>query len=277
MPPESWNEVIFTLGFQMNTLQILRITIHENKAKYLSHNVIAQSFRATDTRNIMPMELLRQNLITRSAHDTIVNGRKWHKELPSTSAIGLSITVKRALRTSPTQPLFLVEEDAECSHNLRDEIQNAMKMFSKGIDLIVFGSDVRGSINTSDPEFLAPGGMDFYFFKTHSVLYSPGIRGKISDALDLPQEVQYDALLGLMAKQGEINIRFRPGVCVQKIHWSSIQKICLLCALNNKAILWIVVCSILFVILFLIGLLKKRPDPIPSYVPAKFHRRSASY
>ena len=98
-----------------SSLEILRLTNTMNSYTNFIHNIPIQNFLIEDFRNKTPKELLERKLITRSAFDTLIRGRKWHKELPSTGAVGLLQSVRKALNSSSSNYTMIFEEDNQCN------------------------------------------------------------------------------------------------------------------------------------------------------------------
>ena len=86
----------------------------------------ARVIKAVDMRTTNPTVMRKSNLITHSAVDTLHHGRKWHKELSSTGAVGIHQSNRIALEYGDG-PLLLLEEDCNISPDIQWHLNELMR------------------------------------------------------------------------------------------------------------------------------------------------------
>lgn len=172
---------------------------------------------AVDLRKMPPLEALRLNLLSDSAYDSLIRGRRWHKEIDSVAAVGLQLSNLKALRMSTTRRLLLLEEDCLLLRDPRTEIASLIKT---NADVGMFGAPTvaerTGPRNKkSEPPKKEIGlsenwhditGTHVIHYGTHCVFYSPRGRQLVADAFEKPLEIHIDAKLCLMAAKNAINL-----------------------------------------------------------------------
>ena len=160
----------------------------------------ARVIKAVDMRTTNPLMMRKSNLITHSAVDTLQHGRKWHKELSSKGAIGIHQSNRVALEYGDG-PLLLLEEDCNISPDIQMHLNELMRNDSK-FDVAVFGGIIMESnAPLKKVDFLPKGWntcSDMYFILMHCVFYTPIGRKKMANHLNMPQEIQIDALLSFL-------------------------------------------------------------------------------
>ena len=225
--------------------------------------------KGVDLQSISVENLYHSGIITHSVVKTLTLGRKWHHEIPSKGAIGLSQAVKLAIseksNLSP-KSLLLFEDDCIIKNdtNFTKNVEHLLN-YQDQFDLAVFGALLVG-INKNPPcPFMDEGWYylkDGDFFLTHSVLYTPNARRILKQHFDHnPIEMQIDGLYSSMAHLGMLRIlvQLDHSDTVQSTHISNVQELggCKLCFMfsfidNNNY--YIQVLIILFIIWFMIML-----------------------
>lgn len=245
-----------------NTLEILKLTniLNSNlSATQFISDIPILDFQIDDFRYVAPQQLFEQKMISRNAYDTLIKGRKWHKEFPSTGAIGLIQSVRRALNNSKDKYTIIFEEDNVCDTNVLYEETKFLIERNIDFDIAVFGATIFGTythLHTRKSWLVAGNNEFFYFMRTHCILYHPKIKQKILDVLSEPQEVQYDALLSFLISQQNLRSLFFQGACRQKFHvTSAIQDVCYVCNFSNESFTIILYYSYFLTLCFVIAIL----------------------
>lgn len=211
----------------------------------------AKPFQAIDMRQVNPDLLRKSDLITFSSLDTLRNGRKWHKELSSSGAVGIHQT-NRILLANGSGPVLILEEDCNLSPNIHSHVNELLRNQNK-FDVAVFGGVVMECKSKDSVDFLPPGWKKIkkgLFVLMHCVLYSTKGRQKVAKYLDSPQEVQIDAFLSFLNNEELIDLVIYDSkdLAWQTVHLSSIQEsmgTCALCSVPARAgailkvILWL--------------------------------------
>ena len=196
----------------------------------------ARHLPAVDLRSSAKEDIARARLISFNAADTLQRGRKWHKELPGTGAVGLHQSNRAAMHLSdPNRPLLLLEEDCVLRDGIKEEIA-ALLESGEAFDVAVFGCTLLdGSVTECKRSGWFTLGPKSSFITTHCVLYTAIGKQKMKTLLDMPQEIQIDAFLGLMYHSGNINLilNFDSALAHQRMHLSSIQEMMGTCSLCN--------------------------------------------
>ena len=198
--------------------------------------------KGVDLQSISVENLYHSGIITHSVVKTLTLGRKWHHEIPSKGAIGLSQAVKLAIseksNLSP-KSLLLFEDDCIIKNdtNFTKNVEHLLN-YQDQFDLAVFGALLVG-INKNPPcPFMDEGWYylkDGDFFLTHSVLYTPNARRILKQHFDHnPIEMQIDGLYSSMAHLGMLRVlvQLDHSDTVQSTHISKIQELndgCKLC------------------------------------------------
>lgn len=214
----------------------------------------AKRHAAVDLRGCTPQNLRGAGFITHSTLHTLESGRKWHKELSTMGAVGLQ-HANRLLLSSGTQPILVLEEDCVLHRDIARHVDLLLENLDK-FDVAVFGArllDDRGTQPPKPPEavpFLPDGwvrnGRHTTFILMHCCLYSPRGRQRVAEFYELPQEVQIDAYLSMLANAGELEVLlYLPDTLAwQSMHFSTIQEsmtsfsTCKLCSMAPHA--WVV-------------------------------------
>lgn len=208
----------------------------------------AHVFPASDFRSRTPDELYREGKITLSTVDTLKRGRRWHKELARVSAVGLFDSHVRALRsTANTSYLLLCEEDCQLSPRFAHRLR-ALLGSGVDFDVAIFGPDIHGH---TDAVAGLPGWRRLRgsasFWCLHCVLYSPLGREKASRLLEYPIDAQLDAILGMHALEGDIDLILETDATAsQSFHPSTLQDTCVICFMSRHTLACIVAaCTVL--------------------------------
>ena len=216
----------------------------------------AKYFKAIDTRNSTPKNLLDNRLITLNGFENLKNGRKYHHELPSTGCIGLSLSMWHILK-SGNEPILICEDDCLPSPILPhviDEIYN-----SSDIDMVVFGPIMYKRSEDTVASFIKGFDMlNSYFWGTHAILFTSSGRKKASKYLEPPVDVQVDALFSRLAMYSDYKVIIQAPneapLAKQKPHTSTLQNYCPLCERNPKdtmidSLSILIICVVLLLLL----------------------------
>ena len=162
---------------------------------------------AVDMRNWTPSQLYREGFITLSALDTIIHGRKWHKEFNSAGAVGIHRSNINALRSSDTS-LLLMEEDCTFRKDPHEELtflQNNEDFF----DVAIFGC-FSHAVGLSPVRFMPPGWFHWQgnanLFHLHCVYYTRKGRAIVRTMFDRPLAIHIDHWLRLLSHVGHIRL-----------------------------------------------------------------------
>jgi len=228
-------------------LEVRVISLAENpKSLKEIRKIFPQAERqaAVDLRGSNPLHMRQVGLITHSTLDTLETGRKWHKELSSSGAVGIQQT-NRLLLSSGSDPILIIEEDCKLSNSITSHIDALLKNQLK-FDVAVFGANIiKTGIETAVeylPDGWVHGSKGTTFTLMHCVLYSPKGRRRLSEYYESPQEVQIDAYVSMLSNEGLLNVLLFPknDLAWQKWHISTIQEspgsfgTCTLCGLNPQ-------------------------------------------
>ena len=166
-------------------------------------------FPAVDLRGTSMHTLVEQGLISFSAYESAMRGRRWHKEFMTPGAVGLHQSNHRVLAEAHT-PLLLLEEDCYLHPHFPEGLA---AIRSRPFDVAVWGAriDYRGrgaEVRPIDgmPGWVDVSGQHVLFFCTHCVYYSERGREIVARHMQAPQEVQIDALLGILSMAGHIRL-----------------------------------------------------------------------
>lgn len=200
----------------------------------------ARHFPAVDLRGSNPKHLVQSEAISISAFDTMGRGRKWHKEFTSAGAVGLQQSVRAALATTdPSRPLLLLEEDCVLHPDVVPALDRLLQC-EVDYDVAIFGAINFGS-TTESPQLQGWHSLDAgsSFIMTHCVLYSPRGKRRLAPHFAKPQEVQIDALFGMLHAIGSIDLllNLNTHLAYQSAHASSIQETlgtCILCDIDPR-------------------------------------------
>ncbi len=191
---------------------------------------------AVDMRGVAPFVMRRANLITRSGLDTLEKGRKWHKELTSGGAVGLQNSLRLVLEGG-AGPILVLEDDCAMTPELFAHVERLVHRQHE-FDVAVIGcilmEGATADVDVAPRPWCEPTGAPFSFILTHCVLYTARGRSKVADALAEPQEVQIDALMSMMVREGDLRMLLYPrrDLAWQKMHMTTIQDNCALCFLS---------------------------------------------
>ena len=220
-------------------------------------------FHAIDLRKSKPVDLAKAHLISPNAYDTLLQGRKWHKELSSTGAVGLQQSNRLALMSSaPERSLLLLEDDCVLGKSVLAEVDRLLE-YADDFDVAVFGAILLHGTTTESPLLSNWYTLDAGagFICTHCVLYTPRGKRKMVSLLNTPQEVQIDAYIGMLHSTGELDVllNFDLALAHQRMHISSIQEVmgtCVLCDVSPTGIpasgLAFVVMNVLLLVLMIV-------------------------
>lgn len=192
-----------------------------------------------DMRNADLKSLIRAKLIGYGPRRTILDGRKWHAEMSSTSAIGLAHSLRLALQENTTQPVLVCEDDCYIRNTtqLRSSVESLLQHLDE-FDMAVFGPMLR-THEQFPVGFMPANWMQIkgQFMLSHCVLYSPKGRRKVAAALSQPLHMQIDALFSEMSTTDELTVlveTHNPSAS-QTSHFSSIQAgVCPLCLFSPQ-------------------------------------------
>lgn len=164
---------------------------------------------AVDLRGSSMLALAERGLVSLSALETAMSGRLRQKEFTTPGAVGLQQSTQQALAEA-LGPLLLLEEDCE----LQICIPVSLKAIrSQPFDVAVFGAIIHYCGRGAEPRpidgmpgWLDVSGQHVLFFRTHCVYYSACGREIVTRHMQAPQEVQVDALLGILSMAGRIRL-----------------------------------------------------------------------
>lgn len=213
----------------------------------------AEIHLASDFRSLKPIDLFYQKYITINAYDTLMKGRKWHKELTSSGAVGLYDSNRQALRTNKHKFLLLCEEDCVMDPSIYEEVR--MLMDHKEIfDVAVFGPIIHGKTISTHLKNWHTLTNKSSFWGTHCVLYTPNAKEKLSEIYKNPLEIQIDSLLAFLDNTKEIRILLDiKRYATQSIHISNIQNLkCTMCSVDSNTN-FIHISTMIAIITFLVG------------------------
>ena len=193
--------------------------------------------RAVDLRDQSAHQLFERKMITATAAETMLQGRKWHREFSRPGAVGLAQSMIRVLgrsRNANTWTL-MCEEDCSPRPDLPAIVQKCIDGFHSGcaFDAALIGSVFRESAPSCIPGFHRLSGL---VYMTHCMLIPPEGHAVLLKILQPPLEVQVDALftqhirlkrLNMIAQVGELS-------AVQDRSESTIQSACPLCNLSPQ-------------------------------------------
>ena len=212
--------------------------VSANVKKYFAN---AKIFRAVDLRREVPINLAKSKLITPSGYDTLLNGRKWHKELSSKGAVGLHQSVRLVLEAIISKgeehtSLLLLEEDCKFSNDIRRHIKALQD--ENLFDVALIGSEFAKRGTTTPIDDMPAGWFECdnsTFMLTHCTYIPSHAIKKMGKLYREPQEVQIDAFYSLLNNIGEINVWIydKHDVAFQNIHVSTIQETDGTCPLCN--------------------------------------------
>jgi len=199
--------------------------------------------QGVDLRSISIENIYRSGIITHGALKTLTLGRKWHHELPSKGAVGLSQTVKIAISDKsqlPPKSLLIFEDDCVIKNETKitKNVDQLLKNHDQ-FDIAVFGALLLVKNNNPPCPFMDNGWyflQEGDFFRTQSVLYTPNARLRLKKYFyHNPIEMQIDGLYSSMAHLGMLRIlvQLENVDTIQSTHISNVQEFggCKLCFL----------------------------------------------
>lgn len=208
--------------------------------------------KAVDMRNIDPIRLYKDGIISLSSQYTIENGRKWHHELSSTGAVGLYMSIKNALNKGNNW-ILLLEEDCIIKENIKNDINTLIQSHEAyNFDIVVFGPSVlSGKFKTVTDNYsmLVSG----FFTGAHCILFSPTSRVRLYNLINsYAIDMQWDHYLSRLAYLDDLNVLVeRKGKSAyQTLHESTIQETfgkCSLCMIPPRS--WKILILVFLVII----------------------------
>lgn len=209
-----------------------------------------------DVRGVSIGNMVQTEMITTAAAHSLVQGRKWHHELPTRGAVGVHQAMQRAIGDTGDRHLLLFEDDVFIPDPIAFKAQvDMLAAHSDKFDVAVFGFVSSESARNKKEVEWAKGWLhcDGMFILLHCVLYTAHARPMIAELLERPQEAQIDALYSWWASQNKMRIILHPGLARQKNNrLSGIQIACPLCEITPTPV-WHI-CFILIVIVVALGL-----------------------
>lgn len=194
--------------------------------------------QAVDMRNVSAEKLLQEKMITTSAFESIKNGRKYHHEMSSTAAAGLSLSVLNMLNEGEG-PILICEDDCIPSPKLPHVIRKLLALSSE-FDMAIFGPTYYEH-DQSDIPFQLKGfdRLNKYFWGTHALYFTEAGRQKAIAHLQPPYDVQIDAHFSRLSMYADFRaiIQFSlPPLATQGFHMSTVQMdICPMCDLHPNS------------------------------------------
>jgi GR25 family glycosyltransferase involved in LPS biosynthesis len=215
----------------------LEKTLNHPVQKYFPQ---ATFFDAIDLRNETPQNLLEKNLITINAFECLQNGRKYHREISTSGAIGLILSFLQILKSS-TEAILICEDDCVPSQELSVVI-NRFLMHSSEFDMVVFGPIMyERAKNYLPSKFKDFDVLNNYFWGNHAILFSPSGRQKVIKYLNPPFDVQLDAVFSRLALYYNFKILIQASgepLARQSLHLSTVQNnfdVCVLCDTDTNS------------------------------------------
>jgi hypothetical protein len=217
-------------------------------------------------RTVDVAELYRSEMISEVAFDSIMHGRKWHRELPQLGGVGLMQANRLALARADG-PILLCEDDCKVLEPKRLKSEVRALLHAHVYDVAVFGArlilgknDKLRQIDGIPGWYEISGGEGCQFVHMHCCMYSRTGRAKVWRLFDRAQTSQIDFLLSAHAEAGELRLALQlenPSV-VQNYHQSSVQqdRMCLLCDLSpinvRRVTLYTVIAAVCCALLVLV-------------------------
>lgn len=151
---------------------------------------------AVDARQMDPVQLQQDGVLSATAAFNLARGRKYHYEISGLGAVGLYLSVREALKRTPDTALLLIEEDCLPSQRLPDVCRALLRRASE------FDVAVHGPLRVDDhspssvhPEF---GRLKGFFWCTHAVLYTPHGRAATLRGIEGEVDMQIDGKLSVL-------------------------------------------------------------------------------
>ena len=230
-------------------VRIISLDAHVKRAATHPVRVVfpdAAFFPAVDFRKTSADDLLSEGLVTFAGYEAIKNGRKYHHELSTPGAVGLSLSYYNIARefASKRSPVLVCEDDC-LPHKDVPEVVAQLLQHQSRFDVAVLGSfgHVHGT-KIAPCEFEGFGELKGgYFWGMHCVLFSRGGIEKFARLAAPPVDCQLDAHVSRLAARGEMRVLLQedgcPPLATQKAHVSTIQTKggCTMCDLEPRAAL----------------------------------------
>ena len=227
--------------------------------------------KAIDIRNNLPIDYLKDNIISWRVYNDIVNGRKDHFAFPGMGAIGLYLSYRKII--NKLNKLNLKNNVLICE---QDCLINNISQFSRKVNLLnnnkdkfdcaIFGPmyknidkiDIFDSISTLSNDF----DKCFNFIFCHSIIWSPNGIKRVQNDINKIIDVQLDAFLSNMCLYDNLNVLLeKTKTTKQSIHMSTLNnhKICKLCNISAKwnCIILLIVVIVVITVILLITLTSK--------------------
>lgn len=211
---------LYYISFKKNT------KLEQNLIKTGFNNI--NHFNAIDGRKLKPEQLIEENKISIRAYNDLVFGRHQHSGLPCMGSVGCTLShysLWKKCIDDNIPYIIIAEDDLYIDKKLskKDEIiiNNALKAKN--------GLFVSSTINKNQENMFM--GLHFYFLSNECC--------KQLIKYAFPIDIQTDFYVSNLAYRKKINIE---GYIIgkQKIHFSTVQDLCLKCYLPKKSSIYFI-------------------------------------
>jgi hypothetical protein len=228
--------------------------------------------KAIDTRKKLPIDYLKDNIISWRVYNDIVNGRKDHFAFPGMGGIGLYLSYRKIINKlnelNLKNNVLIFEQD--CLINNISEFSRKVNLLNNNkdnFDCAIFGAiyqnidkiDVSDSISNLSNDF----DKCFNYMLNQSIIWSPNGIKRVHNDINKIIDVQLDAFFSNMCLYDNLNLLLEKiKTTQQSIHISTLNNhtVCKLCDTSAKGYNLISVILVILVILVIsvITLISKR-------------------
>ena len=202
-------------------------------------------FEAINGEKMNILNLRKNNIISIRTYNDLLNGRNEHSGIPGLGAIGCSLSHYYLWKKCIDENLdfiTIIEDDLKIANITQKDIENIQNIITKDKGLFISS---KNPITDSIYEF---NGTHFYIASNSAC--------KELIKYMFPIDTQVDFYMSHLKNIGYINLEGYP-ILSQKIHFSSIQDVCIKCYLP-KNILFYIIIFVLIIILIIIYCVKNK-------------------